>query len=73
MIFAAEVKSYDEVNNTFPTEYLIVCGDSFAEAAKEIEEYYGPTLESVALQYLESGDQLVQISKEQYKEFIENA
>ena len=73
MMFLAKAKNYDETNNTFPTNYLMVCGDSFVEAMKQVEDYYGDCLENCELQALESSYKLTHITKAAYEDILNHA
>ena len=49
------VEYWDEDEKILKTEGVLIYAESFANAAEQVEEYYGNTIESMRIQMYEEG------------------
>ena len=69
-LFVAKVVWYCDGEDGPQTDYLVVAGDDFTDALRELENYYGEDMDNVHLELINHERPLVRLSDEQIYEAI---
>ena len=69
-LYVAKVVWYCEGEDGPITDYLVVAGDDFTDALREVENYYGEDMDNVHLELINHERPLVRLPDEQIYEAI---
>ena len=69
-LFVAKVIWYCDGEDGPQTDYLVVAGDDFTDALRELENYYGEDIDNVHLKLINPENPFVRLPDEQTYEAI---
>ena len=69
-LFVAKVVWYCDGEDGPQTDYLVVAGDDFTDALKELENYYGEDIDNIHLELINPENPFVRLPDEQTYEAI---
>ena len=69
-LFVAKIIWYCEGEDSPITDYLVVAGDDFTEALRELENYYGEDIDNIYLEVINPERPLVCLPDEEIYEAI---